>query len=128
MAAPGERSSPDAAYVDISDIRSQSMDACDIVVLSGCSSGAPYLATRTAAPSLGDVFLDAGAGAVVQTFWAVVDDYARDIMTSYVQTWESEGTPAVKGLADVRRAALQGPRGVRHPFGWASYSIKLERF
>ncbi len=128
LSTPGERSGPDAAYLDISDIRSQPLDACEIVVLSGCSSGAPYLASRAAAPSLGDVFLDAGAGAVVQTFWAVADDYARQLMTSYVKTWESGGMPGVKGLADVRRAALYGPRGVRHPFGWASWSIKLGRF
>ena len=127
MSTAGERPGPDAAYLDISDIRSQSLDACEIVVLSGCSSGAPYLASRSAAPSLGDVFLDAGAGAVVQTFWAVADQDARRLMTSWVGTWETGGMPGVKGLSDVRRARLHGPGGIRHPFGWASWSIKLER-
>ncbi|NIO29195.1 MAG: CHAT domain-containing protein [Candidatus Latescibacteria bacterium] len=118
-------SAPDASYLDISDIRATDLSNCNIVVLSGCSSGAPYVEARSVGPSLGDAFLDAGAGAVVQTFWDVRDDEARKLMTSYIQTWGSPGISKIRALCNAKRMALQPPEGARYPFWWASYSIKL---
>ena len=97
-----------------------------LVVLSGCSSGAPYLTARRAAACLGDAFLDAGAGAVVQTFWDVGDVQARELMTAFVGAL-SQNPSKIRTLNNVRRAALMGPRGVRHPFSWAAFSIQLGR-
>lgn len=127
LALPYEPSSPDAAYLDVADIRAADFGKCRIVILSGCSSGAPYLETRIAGPSLGDAFLDAGAGAVVHTFWDVLDIDARRLMTAYIRTWASPGFSNIHALCNVRRRAFRSSGGARHPFGWASYSIKVGR-
>ncbi len=125
LASPGEQARPDASYLDMVDIRAADLGKCDIVILSGCSSGAPYVGTSNVGPSLGDAFLDAGAGAVVQTFWDIRDDEARRLMTSYVQTWGDAGASKIHTLCNARRVAIRGPLGIRHPFNWASYSIKI---
>ncbi|UCF06074.1 MAG: CHAT domain-containing protein [bacterium] len=125
LASPGEGLGPDAAYLDMTDIRAADLSTCDIVVLSGCSSGAPYVGASNVGPSLGDAFLDAGAGAVVQTFWDIRDDEARRLMTSYVQAWGEQGVSKIHSLCNTRRIALRGPLGIRHPYNWASYSIKI---
>lgn len=118
---------PASGYVEIRDILSSDLRKCRLAVLSGCATGAPYMLGESVAPSFGDAFLDAGADAVVQTFWDVRDDRARDLMSEFMRVWKSVGESPVRALCDARRAALQGPNGVRHPFNWAAYSIKLAR-
>jgi tetratricopeptide (TPR) repeat protein len=116
---------PDAAFLDVADVRSADLSRCEVVVLSGCSSGTPYVGRRNTAPSFGDAFLDAGAGAVVQTYWDVRDDRARDLMEAFVSRWDGSSASVVKALCDARREAMQGPDGIRHPFSWAAYSVQI---
>ena len=119
------RGGPDAAFLDIADVRSADLSGCEVVVLSGCSSGAPYVGRRNTGPSFGDAFLDAGAGAVVQTYWDVRDDQARDLMEVFVGRWDGSSSSVVSALCDARREAMQGPDGIRHPFSWAVYSVQI---
>ncbi len=125
LATTGDSPAPDAAYLDITDIREADLSRCSLVVLSGCSSGEPYVARHNAGPSLGDAFLDAGAGAVVQTFWDVKDEEARQLMTSYVQSWESLGAGKIRALCETRRRAIPSPAAGGRSFAWASYAIKI---
>jgi hypothetical protein len=127
LVSPDEIAGPDAAFLDISDIRSADFSNCRTVILSGCSSGAPYLDAGISGPSLGDAFLDSGAGAVVHTFWDIPDSDARRLMTSYVRTWTDPGFSAIHALCRVRREELMSSKHDRHPFGWAAYSIKIGR-
>jgi tetratricopeptide (TPR) repeat protein len=124
--APTELASgPDAVYLDVGDIRAADLSGCGLVVLSGCASGALYVGLHNTAPSLGDAFLDSGAGAVVQTFWDVRDDQAQQLMSSFVRRWDGTSAGAIHALGEARREAMIGPDGVRHPFAWAAYSVKL---
>jgi CHAT domain-containing protein len=116
---------PDAAYLDVTDIRAADFSKCSIVVLSGCSSGAPYVEAGTAGPGLGDVFLDAGAAAVVQSFWDVRDDDAKELMTSFIRLWNDPESSVIHSLCEARRKTMQSPAGVRHPFRWAAYAVKI---
>jgi hypothetical protein len=118
---------PDADVLDVTDIRSADLHRCELVVLSGCSSGLKYIAAKGAAPSLGDAFLDAGAVAVIHTFWDVTDDDARRIGAAFVENWRVAKTGEIRALADASRARVRGPGGVRHPFFWASYAITVSR-
>jgi CHAT domain-containing protein len=128
LASPGESAGPDAAYLDVTDIRAADLSNCRVVILSGCSSGAPYLESRIAGPSLGDAFLDSGAGAVVHTFWDIGDVEARKLMTSFMQTWSGPHGSDIRTLCDVRRAAyLSSKKEAGKPFGWASYAIEIGR-
>jgi CHAT domain-containing protein/tetratricopeptide (TPR) repeat protein len=125
LSKPSDVSAPDAAYLDITDIREADLRGCDVVVLSGCSSGAPYVETRNSGPSLGDAFLDAGAAAVVQTFWDVRDDEATEMMAAYIRAWDSPGFSHIRAICDARRQAMRRQQNLRDSFRWASYSINL---
>ncbi len=127
MAVDSDDAGPDAGYLDILDIRTADLGGCRVAILSGCSSGAPYMAIGRHGPSLGDAFLDAGAGAVIQTFWNVKDDDARALMTSFIKLWKGTCMNEVKTLSEARRRSMISPEGVRNPSSWASYSIKLSR-
>lgn len=127
LAFPGGDAGPEAAYLDITDIRSADLTGCEIVVLSGCGSGAPYIESHVVGPSLADAFLDAGAGAVVQTFWNIRDEDARDFMSEYVRVWNDPQSSKVHSLCEIKRRRLEGEHGIRHPSHWAAYSIKLGR-
>ena len=127
LAAPDRQTGHEELFLDIADIRSADLGRCELFVLSGCSTGAPYCEDIKAGPSLGDACLDAGAHAVIQTFWDKRDDEARTLMAAIVYAWRTREIPPVRAICDGRRRALQGDCAIRHPFGWASYSIKLGR-
>ncbi len=127
MAVDTDDAGPDAAYLDILDIRTADLSKCRVAILSGCSSGVPYVAGMRTGPSLGDAFLDSGVCTVVQTFWDVKDDDARALMTSFVKLWKGTCLTEIRTLCEARRRAMISPDGVRHPSSWASYSIKLGR-
>jgi tetratricopeptide (TPR) repeat protein len=125
LAASGPTTAPDASHLDVGDVREADLGACDLVVLSGCATGAPYVAGETSGPGFGDAFLDAGAGAAVQTFWAVQDDVVSRDMSSFMRIWRSSDRSASSALSQIRRVTMDGPAGIRHPYFWAAYSIEL---
>lgn len=127
LAAPDRQTGHEELFLDIADIRSADLGKCELFVLSGCSTGAPYCENIKAGPSLGDACLDAGAHAVIQTFWDIRDDEARALMAVFVDAWLNREMPPVRAICSSRRQALKGNGTVKHPFGWASYSIKLGR-
>jgi CHAT domain-containing protein len=123
VAVPENSAAPDAAYVDFSDIRTADFRRCRLVVLSGCSSGAPYVNERISAPAMGDAFLDAGAAAVIQTFWDVRDEDARKLMSLFVPAWQSGESSAVAALCEARRTIIRRSGGIRDIYRWAAYFI-----
>ena len=125
LAEPADALDPTAAYLDIADIRDANFRRCGAVVLSGCSSGAPYVGARVVGPSIGDAFVDAGADVVIGTFWDVRDDAAAELMASFVGEASLGGANVVEPLAATRRDLIDGPKGVRHPYHWAAYSVSL---
>jgi CHAT domain-containing protein len=127
LAEPAGDRAPDETVLDVTDIRAADLTRCRVVVLSGCSSGSPYVAAKGAAPSLGDAFLDAGAVAVVHTFWDVQDEDARRIGTSFIEKRTAAKTGDIRALSDARRSEIRGPLGVRHPSRWAAYAITVSR-
>jgi hypothetical protein len=127
LATPSTPAPPEAGRLDVGDVREANLRGCPLVVLSGCSSGAAYVATASLGPSLGDAFLDAGAGAVVQTFWAVRDEAALTLMREFLRGWRKNGQSPFVALTEARRSLMVGDNGIRHPFSWAAYSIKLRR-
>jgi hypothetical protein len=113
---------PDESYLEMADIRSTDLRGCELVVLSACASGAPYQASGDRlGPSMGDAFLDAGAHAVIQTFWPIEDRDARRFVERFVATWKP-GTDPIAALADTRRAAF---RDGEPPWVWAAWSIHV---
>ena len=106
----------------MADVRSADLSGCELVILSACASGAPYLASdRRLGPSMGEAFLDAGAWAVIQTSWPVADRDARRFVERFVSIWKP-GSDPVAALADTRRQFIQDGES---PRVWAAWSIHL---
>ncbi len=121
-ASAGEDRSKDA-YVEVADIRSTDLSRCELVVLSGCSSGLPYTGQGASAPSLAQACIDAGARSVVHTFWDIEDRQASELMTAFINK-RSEGMSSVRALAEARRARMQLDGASN--FHWASYGILID--
>lgn len=117
----GEEGAAGSSYLDLGEIRNASLENCSLVVLSGCASGVPYSDVARSGPGLGDAFLDAGAGSVIQTFWRVDDRDSADLMRAWTRRWADGDTP-LRALGAVRREALH--RG-EPPQVWAAYGIEL---
>jgi hypothetical protein len=95
-----------------------------LVVLSACQ-------TAVSSGSLADVppgdewvgllqaFLQAGAGSVVASLWAVEDDATAEVMTRFHGAIAS-GAPAATALAHAQRSLLRDP-DTAHPFYWAAF-------
>ncbi len=125
LAGPEGGSSPESCFLDFADIRSADFSGCDVVVLSGCSSGAPSVASTVIGPSLGDAFLDGGAAVVIDTFWDVKDAEAWRLMIRYARELEETDRNHIRSLCNARRALLAEDPASRHSFDWASYAIRI---
>jgi CHAT domain-containing protein len=75
-----------------------------------------------ASPSLGDAFIDAGARAVVGTFWSVRDDAAARAMREFARVYDGRGADAVAALCASRRRMLHEGASAHE---WAAYAITL---
>jgi CHAT domain-containing protein len=110
------------AFLDVGDVLDADLGACEVAILSGCATGAPRAGGGSVTPSFGDAFIDAGARAVVQTFWNVRDDIAAETMRTFMNHWREGGLPPSTALQRTRRdVALARP----HPHYWAAYSIEI---
>ena len=127
LSPPEGETSPEAGFLDFTDIRSADFSGCDVVVLSGCSSGAPSVSTRHIGPSLGDAFLDAGAAVVIATFWDVKDEEARKLMTLYAREAGHTDLGHIRSLCNARRRLLEEEPESNGSFDWASYAIHIGR-
>ena len=120
--AAADEADPSEALLDYGDIRKANLSGCDLVVLSGCGTGAEYSNAKMSAPSLGDAFLDAGARAVVHTRWRVRDDESYNLGRAFITAW-SAGQSPVSALNQAQRAAWRASGGPSTT--WTSYSITL---
>jgi len=119
--ATAESQPPDDSYLEISDIRGADLSSCRLAVLSGCGSGRGYTSTIANCPSLGEVLVDAGVQAVVQTYTEVLDGDAETLMHDFLELLQ-RGEEPVRALATAQRRAH---RAGRDPSAWAPYSITL---
>lgn len=110
------------SVLEMKDILDLDLSGCGLVVLSGCSSGTPYVTDVRTAPSFGDVFLDAGASNAVQCLWRVDDGAMVPIMESFVKA-TADNADVWHLAASLReaRAPLMIREGLpTHPFGWGA--------
>lgn len=100
------------------DALSHRLDA-DLVVLSGCETGAAGALAGEELAGLAEAFLHAGSRAVIVSLWRVSDAATADLMRE-LHRQLSDGTPAPSAL----RSAAESVRAVRsHPWYWASFEL-----
>ena len=102
-------------------MRALDLTACRLAVLASCASGAPYRGAAEPGSSLGDAFLDAGARAVVASFWDVGDEEARAFMQRFLARERPGGDP-VAALGAARREAIAAGAP---PRVWAAWSVAV---
>lgn len=113
------------AMIESADVRALDMAGCRLAVLASCASGAPYGEGEHPGPSLGDAFLDAGARAVVRSFWDVGDEETREFMARFLAA-DARAADPVAALNAARRAALR-PGADVPPRVWAAWSVARTR-
>ena len=114
--------------LDIKDVLAARLDGCELVVLSGCATGAPYVDGLSTTPSLGDAFLDAGAAGVIQTFWQVRDEGSVFEPDRIVGAWQEDEMDLAAAVSAEWRRSMHGPAGIRHPFDWGAWTVKVGWF
>jgi CHAT domain-containing protein len=127
LGTTGNNSSTAESTLDDPEIRRTDLSGCELVVLSGCGSGAPFVDLSTDVASLGESFLDAGAHAAVHTQWAVRDDEASHLMRSFLGLWREQGLSPIQALNAAKRDAASPDSKVSYltPVSWGAFSIAL---
>src|SRR4029079_16781096 len=105
------------------EIRQTNLFGCNLVVLSGCGTGAAYTNEKGSAPSLGDAFLDAGAHAVVHTRWRVEDKESYELAKNFIKSWANGESP-ITALNNAERDAWRRSGG-EPSSTWTSYAISV---
>lgn len=109
------------AFLKAGDISALDFDA-DLVVLSGCETGAGRIRAGEGALSLARPFLVAGAADVMSTLWKIDDARTADFMAGFYRHLLKGGASAGEALAAAQRAMRDDP-ATNHPFYWAGFTL-----
>src|SRR5262249_15467078 len=118
-APPGAPAS--AGFLEVADVQSMDLSSCRLAVLASCASGVPYRTATRPGVSLGDAVVDAGAHAVVPSFWDVGDLETRGFMGPCVAEGGGGGEAGGVGTGP-RREIMTTPDGAA-PRVWAAWSM-----
>jgi hypothetical protein len=125
LAPEGPEGQLEDSLLEARDILGADLHGCRLVVLSGCSSGSPYVAGSRVAPGLGDAFLDAGCRTTVQTFWRVSDEISMELMGAFAdRAAESSGPDNLaRALRGARTSIRNRSPELGHTFYWAAHHL-----
>jgi len=111
------------ALLEASDLSGLDLSGCELAVLATCAGGAPKSGMLQPGPSLRDAFIDAGAHAVVSSFWDVDDEETSAFMRMFLTEFEHDHD-AAHALERARRDAISAsPR--MSPRVWAGWSVAV---
>jgi CHAT domain-containing protein len=113
-------------YLEPGDVLTADLSACELVVLSGCASGVSGEPGAGGA-GLARSFLDAGAHAVVLTYWPVKDDEAATLMRAFIHAWRRAGQTPDQALHTARRACMGSRSALATASMWSAWAIEFAR-
>jgi len=113
------------ATLEVADVRQRDLSRCELVVLSTCASGVPYVGRRRVGPSMADAFLDAGARAVLRSLRPVEDGEARHFVDLFLSEWRVNGHDAVAAAHAARLRFFVDGASVASPVAWATWSVAV---
>lgn len=116
---------PGDATLELADVRRHDLSRCELVVLSTCASGQPYVAHRRVGPSMADAFLDAGAHSVLRTMRPVSDVEARRFVAAFLHEWRANGHDAVAAAHVTRRRLFTDGALATSPATWMAWSVAV---
>ncbi|HZU29282.1 MAG TPA: CHAT domain-containing tetratricopeptide repeat protein [Bryobacteraceae bacterium] len=115
----------DDGILTAEEAASLDLHAADLVVLSGCDTGAGDIQSGEGVLGLRRAFEEAGARTVITSLWPVDDDDARQWMTELYADRFRRGMPTGEAVRAASRHALalsQSRHGNTHPFHWAGFT------
>jgi CHAT domain-containing protein/Tfp pilus assembly protein PilF len=104
-----------------SRIATLDLDA-ELVVLSGCETGAGPIPAGDGALSLARPFLIAGAEQVVSTLWKIDDARTAAFMAAFYRRLIEGGQDPARALAAAQRS-MRGEQATAHPYFWAGFTV-----
>ncbi len=96
--------------------------SAELVVLSGCETGAGRILAGEGALSLARPFLIAGAEQVLASLWKIDDHRTAEFMQRFYQHLLIDQQPAARALARAQAWMRQQP-GTSHPYYWAGFVL-----
>lgn len=114
-----DRTGSQDGFLQSAEIQKFRLNA-DLVVLSGCDTGAGMLERGEGIRGLSAAFLKAGARALVISRWAIQDEPTADFMGKFYAGL-SAGKSKSAALREAKLAFLNTTR--RHPFFWAPFML-----
>lgn len=106
-------------YLYLRDVAKLDMRGVELVTLSACETEAGAAARGDSPMSLARAFLEAGAGSVVGSLWAVRDEAAADFMQRFYRSL-SNGTPRGEALRAAKIEMMQKGAPVED---WAAFVL-----
>ncbi len=122
---------PYAAFIQLADGPFQPTDAllldlrgCRLVTLAACQTGQGYLSGGDAYVGLSQVFHEAGADAVLATFWRVEANATLLLMERFYGAL-ARGMEPHEALRSAQLLSLHEPAAslLASPFGWAAFHL-----
>ncbi len=109
------------AFLRPHEIAELDLDA-DLVVLSGCETGAGKILAGEGALSLARPFLIAGAEQVLASLWKIDDHRTAEFMQRFYQHLLNDGDSAARALSRAQNWMRRQP-GTTHPYYWAGFIL-----
>jgi CHAT domain-containing protein len=106
------------------EVASLDFDSAELVVLSGCDTGAGEVQTGEGVLGLRRAFRIAGARTLVMSLWPVDDQETRRWMANFYETYLARKLSAAASVRSASQTLLRERRAAgqsTHPFHWAGF-------
>jgi CHAT domain-containing protein/Tfp pilus assembly protein PilF len=124
LAPPEKGNSEDDGFLSLHEVYQLRLAACELAVLSACSTNVGPQRPLEAGVTLATGFLAAGARRVVASHWSVDDRSTAELMGTFLAAWTDQEKP--QGCAEAlhrARLAVRGRKGWESPFHWAPFVL-----
>jgi CHAT domain-containing protein len=123
--AAGQESSDNDGFLSLQEIYRLRLDACELAVLSACSTHVGPQRPLEAGVTLATAFLTAGAQRVVASHWSVDDRSTAELMSVFfaaITAGDENRVGHARALQQARRA-IRAQQGWSAPYYWAPFVL-----
>ncbi|GAC1400159.1 MAG: hypothetical protein NVSMB49_11780 [Ktedonobacteraceae bacterium] len=108
--------------LNVLDVFSLDLQACELVTLSGCETGLSLSGGGDEQVGLGRAFLAAGASSLVMSLWPVEDVATNTLMQLFYHNLLA-GESKVQALHHAQCTLMQQVSHYTHPYFWAAFRL-----
>jgi CHAT domain-containing protein len=121
----GKETSEDDGFLSLHEIYRLRLEACELAVLSACSTHVGPQRPLEAGVTLATGFLAAGAQRVVASHWSVDDRSTAELMGVFLAAFTGRGEKQCGCAEALHRArqSVRGRKGWESPYYWAPFVL-----